>query len=311
MNINEREMVALFADFRGFSHMFDVLPAHKVYKFTNRYFQTASDIIRKYKGVLDNIVGDGFIAVWGKNRSNPDAPLYAVRAALEMRMALLRHNIQYKWESHFPLEIGVGLAMGKALHCIVGPVQKPIDTVFGKPVIIASRLGDKAKNNEIYVGEHVANSIKKWAKFEKLSKTHIKGFKGMYPIYKVDGLMDFKLKDRERRDASFIRFVFPEIVALILENGVRKSAILKNLSPSGAGLEIVQKTDIPINKDDTIKLDLKRFALPSIGTLNGRIVQIRTISEETEEERCLSRVGIEFNGLDPEKKRVLNRLNIA
>ena len=53
MSINEREMVTLFADFRGFSHMFDVLPAHKVYKFTNRYFQTASDIIRKYKGILD------------------------------------------------------------------------------------------------------------------------------------------------------------------------------------------------------------------------------------------------------------------
>ena len=311
MNTNEREMVALFADFRGFSHMFDVLPAHKVYKFTNRYFQTASDIIRKYKGVLDNIVGDGFIAVWGKNRTNPEAALFAVRSALEMRMALLRHNIQYKWESHFPLEIGVGLAMGHALHCIVGPVQKPIDTVFGKPVIIASRLGDIAKNNEIYVGERVANSIKKWAKLEKLPRTSIKGFRGTYPIFKVDGLMDFKLKDHERRKSSFIRFVFPEIVALILENGVRKSAILKNLSPTGAGLEVVQKMDTPISKNDEIKLDLKRFDFPSISTLNGRIVQVHTISEETEEERCLSRLGVEFDNLDPEKKRVLNRLNIA
>jgi hypothetical protein len=161
------------------------------------------------------------------------------------------------------------------------------------------------------VGQHVADSIKKWAKLEKLPKTHIKGFKGTYPVFKVEGLMDFKLKDKERRDASFIRFVFPEIVALILKDGVRKSAILKNLSPSGAGLEIVQKIDMPISKNDEIKLDLKRFDLPSIDTLSGRIVQIRTISEETDEERCLSRVGIEFNGLDPQKKRVLNRLNIA
>ena len=310
-NENEREMVTLFADFRGFSHMFDVLPAQKVYKFTNRYFQTASDIIKKYKGVLDNIVGDGFIAVWGKDRSIAEAPLFAVRSALEMRMALLRHNIQYKWESHFPLEIGVGLAKGKALHCRVGPTQKPIDTVFGKPVILASRLGDIAKNNEIYVGEGIANSVKKWAKLEKLPNMSIRGFKGMYAIYKVEGLMDFKLKDFERRKSSFIRFVFPEIVALVLENGVRKSAILKNLSPSGAGVEIVQKIDTPISKDDEVKLDLKRFDFPSISTLNGRIVQIHTISEESEEERCLSRVGIEFNKLDPEKERILNRLNIA
>ena len=63
--------------------------------------------------------------------------------------------------------------------------------------------------------------------------------------------------------------------------------------------------------ENEVKLDLKRFDFPSISTLNGRIVQIHTISEESEEERWLSRVGIEFDELDPEKKRVLNRLNIA
>ena len=92
---NEKEMVALFADFRGFSHMFDVLPAQKVYKFTNRYYQTASEIIERYKGVLDNIVGDGLVAIWGKDQVIPKSAFFAVRSALEMRMALLRQNIQF------------------------------------------------------------------------------------------------------------------------------------------------------------------------------------------------------------------------
>jgi class 3 adenylate cyclase len=309
---SEKEMVALFADFRGFSHMFDVLPAKQVYTFTNRYFQTAAEIIERYKGELDNIVGDGLMAIWGKERHISIAPFYAVRSALEMRMALLRQNIQYKWKAHFPLEIGVGVAMGKSLHCAVGPQQKSIDTVFGKPVILASRLGDIAKNNQIYIDEAVATSITRWAKLKKLSKTTIRGFKGTFSIYKVEGLMDFLLRTGERRQSSFIRFVVPEIAAIVFkESGIRKPAILRNLSASGAGIELVQKGDVPMKKDDEISLDLKRFMFPNISNLDGRIVQVKTISEESDEVRCLSRVGITFNKLEPDKRRVLERFNIA
>ncbi|UCB44716.1 MAG: PilZ domain-containing protein [Spirochaetota bacterium] len=311
-NQDEKEMVALFADFRGFSHMFDVLPAQKVYKFTNRYYQTASDIIERYKGTFDNIVGDGFIAIWGKDTTHTKAPYYAVRSALEMRMALLRQNIQYKWEAHFPLEIGVGVAMGKALHCIVGPKRHPIDTAIGKPVILASRLGDIAKNNQIYVDEKVAHAVTKWGKIQKLPKTNIRGFKGTFPLYKVEGLMDFYLKNGERRNSTFTRFVAPEIVAMVLkESGIRKPALLRNLSASGAGIELVQKDDTPIEKDAEITLDLRRFDFPSFRSLDGRIVRVNTISEESTEERMLSRVGIEFHDLDPAKRRYLEKFNIA
>jgi len=309
---SEKTMVSLFADFRGFSHMFDVLPAHKVYKFTNRYYQMASKIIERYKGELNNIVGDGFVAIWGKDKVVPKAAFYAVRSALEMRMALLRQNIQYKWDAHFPLEIGVGVAMGKSLHCMVGPREKPIDTVFGKPVILASRLGDTAKNNQIYVDETVANSISRWAKLEKLPKTSIRGFKGSFSIYKVEGLMDFLLKNNERRKSSYNRFVVPGISAIVFkESGIRKPAILRNLSSSGAGIEIVQKDESPVRKDAEISLDLKRFEFPNFSTLDGRIVQVNTISEESAEERSLSQVGIAFNDLQPDQRRILERFNIA
>ena len=308
----EKEMVALFADFRGFSRMFDVLPVKKVYKFTNRYFQTAAEIIERYRGVLDNIVGDGLVAIWGKDRTIDKGPFYAVRSALEMRMALLRQNIQYKWEFHFPLEIGVGVAMGKSLHCMVGPEEKPIDTVFGKPVILASRLADIAKNNQIYIDEPVSESISRWAKLQKLSKTTVRGFKGNFTFYKVEGMMDFHLKKNERRKTSAVRFVVPEISAITFkQSGVRKPAILRNLSATGAGIEIVRKDNSILKKDDEIILDLKRFEFPNLHTLDGRIVTISTISEESEEVRCLSRVGISFHDVGPDKKRLLERFNIA
>jgi len=308
----EKEMAALFADFRGFSHMFDVLPARMVYKFINRYFQTAAEIIERYRGVLDNIVGDGLVAIWGKDKSVQNAPFYAVRSALEMRMALLRQNIQYKWKSHFPLEIGVGVAMGKSLHCMVGPREKPIDTVFGKPVTLSSRLADMAKNNQIYVDKPVAESITRWAKLQKISKNTIRGFKGTFSIYKVEGMRDFHLKNNERRKSSSIRFVMPEISAIVFkESGVRKPAILRNLSASGAGIEIVQKDNAPVRKNDEISLDLKRFEFPNLSTLDGKIVQVNTISEESEEVRCLSHVGISFHNIEPVTRRILERFNIA
>ncbi len=307
-----RKVVALFMDIRGFSHMFEMLPAEKVYMFTNRYFKSAYDIIVRYKGMLDNIVGDGLLAIWGKEKWLPKSPFYAVRAALEMRMALLRQNIQYKWEAHFPLEIGVGVAMGEALHCIVGPAENAIDTFFGSPVILASRLGDLARHNNILVDDQVAKTVRKWAKLEDMPEKQIQGFKKKLPLFRVEGLMDFSLKAGERRKTSFIRYVFPEIIALVMKkNGMRKPVILKNISATGAGIEIVQKDDYDLNEDDEIMLDLRRFQLPDFDTIDGRIVQIRSISEESDIERRLSQLGIAFTNIDPMKSKLLEQLNIA
>jgi len=308
----EKKIVALFMDIRGFSHMFEILPDEKVYMFTNRYFTKASEIIEKYRGILDNIAGDALLAIWGKEKWLSKAPFYAVRAALEMRMALLRQNIQYKWEAHFPLEIGIGVAMGEALHCIVGPAGNAVDTFFGSPVILASRLGDIAKYNQIYVCNKTAATINKWAKLKKLPEREIQGFKKKITYHKVTGLMDFSLKSGERRKTSFIRYVFPEIVALVFKkNGIRKPVILKNISPTGAGIEIVQKEDYNLSENDEIILDLKNFALPDFSSLDGRIVQIRPISEESDVERCLSQIGIAFTNIDPDTKNILKHLNIA
>ncbi len=298
MENSEKVIVALFADIRGFSHMFEILPPEKIYKFTNRYFQTAYEIIKRFHGTLDNIVGDGLLAIWGKEDkiSETKAPFLAVRAAVEMRMALLRQNIQYKWDFHFPLEIGIGIDMGKALHCLVGPKQKPIDTFYGTPIIVASRLGDLAKNNKIFVSETIAKMIDKWAKLEEPKEVKVHGFKKAINYCTVHGIMDFKLKSGERRKDNIIRFVIPEIVAMIFKNtGVRKPVILKNIGPKGAGLEIVQKKDIELKKDDEIELDLKRLIKGLNNPLKGKVVNIRTISNESDEIRSLWQIGIQFS----------------
>ncbi len=297
MRISEKTIVALFADIRGFSHMFEILPPEKIYKFTNRFFQTAYKIIKNYHGTLDNIVGDGLLAIWGKeeNIAESKTPFLAVRAAIEMRMALLRQNIQYKWEFHFPLEIGIGIDMGKALHCLVGPKQKPIDTFYGIPVIVASRLGDMAKNNQIFVSKNIIDKIKSWAKIGEFKESQIHGFKKPITYATVQGIIDFIRKNGERREKRFIRYVIPEVVAMIMKNnGIRKPVILKNISETGAGLEFVQKKDIRLTKDEEIELDLKRIIKGFQETLKGKIVNINPISNETDEMRSLWQVGIKF-----------------
>jgi len=313
METKEKNIVALFADIRGFSHMFEILPPSKIYKFTNRYFETAYKIIKQYHGTLDNIIGDGILAIWGRKEDQLSSkiPFLAVRAALEMRMALLRQNIQYKWEYHFPLEIGIGIDMGSALNCLVGPKQKTIDTFYGKPVILASRLGDLAKNNLIYVSENIAKTIKKWAGMEKPKQIHIQGFREDVKYYRVYGLMDFTLKNGERRKTSNIRYIAPEIIAMVFkDSSIRKPAILKNISSTGAGIEIVQKDDVSISKNKNVSLDLKRLLRGIVNNIQGKIVQFQNISEETEEIRSLWQIGIQFTNIDEGKKRLIETLNM-
>ena len=97
----------------------------------------------------------------------------------------------------------------------------------------------------------------------------------------------------------------------IKENGARKPVILKNISSTGAGLEIIQKDDISISKNQNILLDLKRLVRGIVNNIEGKIVQLHNITEETDEIRSLWQIGIQFTNIDEGKRKLIERLNMS
>ena len=156
----EQEVCVLFSDIRGFTSMSENLEASKVVTLLNRFFDKMIDVVFKYNGTLDKIIGDELMVLYGAPLKKTDDIFNAVNTAKEMFVTLEKFNKKMKEDGFPELNIGIGINYGKVICGNIGSEQQMNYTVIGDTVNLASRLCSAAKPGEIIISDSVYNSLK-------------------------------------------------------------------------------------------------------------------------------------------------------
>jgi adenylate cyclase len=173
----EQEATILFSDIRGFTAMSETMPPNEVVETLNDYFNLMIEIIFKYNGTLDKIIGDALMVIYGAPNSTDKDTENAVLTAIEMQEKLIEFNQQRIIHSKLPITIGIGINRGKVISGNIGSRQQMNFTVIGDSVNLASRLCSAAKADEIIVSDTVWKQVKnnKLFKGRKLNPIKVKG----------------------------------------------------------------------------------------------------------------------------------------
>jgi adenylate cyclase len=145
----EIEATVLFSDIRGFTSATEQLTragrSAEVISFLNRYTDAMVEASFAEQGVLDKLLGDGLLMLFGAPEPSPDHALLAVRAALRMAALLPELNAIWPLRDQRPLRIGVGIHTGPLVDGIVGRGRRVEYTVIGDAVNTAARVQDHTK----------------------------------------------------------------------------------------------------------------------------------------------------------------------
>jgi adenylate cyclase len=173
----EQEATILFSDIRGFTSMSETMAPNEVVETLNDYFNLMIEIIFKYNGTLDKIIGDALMVIYGAPNSTDQDTENAVLTAIEMQEKLIEFNQQRIIHSKLPITIGIGINRGKVISGNIGSRQQMNFTVIGDSVNLASRLCSVAKADEIIVSEAVWKHVKtnKTFKGRNLNPVKVKG----------------------------------------------------------------------------------------------------------------------------------------
>jgi adenylate cyclase len=140
------EVVAtvLFSDIRGFTSATETLTRQgrggEMIQFLNRYTDAMVEAIFAEQGVLDKMMGDGLLVLFGVPEPSPDHALLAVRAALRMEALIPELNAIWPLRDQRPLRIGIGIHSGPLMDGVVGRGRRVEYTVIGDAVNTASRV---------------------------------------------------------------------------------------------------------------------------------------------------------------------------
>lgn len=174
-----------FLDFRKFTQLTENMPADQMVLMLNTYFNEIVRILKKYGGLVDKFEGDAVLALWGVPEENPDGPLQAVRAAIEIQKHIRLLNVERKKESKVELEAGIGIHYAKVTEGIMGSEDHSEFTVIGSSVNVTSRICDEAKAGEIWITTNIYDNIIGQIEVESVGEHKLEGISQPYMLYKV------------------------------------------------------------------------------------------------------------------------------
>jgi len=130
----------MFADIRSFTTITESSPPAEVIEMLNDYYALMFDAITSNGGSVNQIIGDGLMAIFGAPVAHEDHCQRAVNAALEMLELLEGLNQNRTVQKKQPIKIGVGIASGQVIAGFTGTQHRATYTCVGDTVNLASRL---------------------------------------------------------------------------------------------------------------------------------------------------------------------------
>ena len=170
-----REITVLFSDIRGFTTLSESRSPEAIVNLLNRYFTTQVEIIFRHGGTLDKFIGDAIMAFWGAPVTDPDHARHAVRAAVEMSLALERFKAEVALEG-VPFDIGIGLHTGPAVVGFIGADERLDYTTIGDTVNLASRIEGQTKGiARVLISESTRQACGEAFAYVDHGEFHVKG----------------------------------------------------------------------------------------------------------------------------------------
>ena len=135
----------MFADIRSFTTYTEQHEAADVVELLNSYFATMFVPISSHGGIVNQIIGDGLMALFGTLGKRGDHRMQAVLTAVEMVTVLKDFNQKRMAENKTPINIGIGIASGPVMAGYAGTQHRATYTCVGDTVNLAARLEAQTK----------------------------------------------------------------------------------------------------------------------------------------------------------------------
>ncbi|MCB0729112.1 MAG: adenylate/guanylate cyclase domain-containing protein [Ignavibacteriae bacterium] len=180
----ERICTILVTDIANYTTITEASSPNEIVKMLNEYFTELVGIINKYKGVVNEFVGDSVFSMFNVPLDDPDHAIHAIKAGLKIEEIT---NIR-TFGNGRKLSTRIGINTGLVVAGNVGAEDRLKYSVVGDDVNIAARLEqlNKQYGTQLLVGGNTYELAKDNFSFFKLGDFHLKGKEKSVKVYRIN-----------------------------------------------------------------------------------------------------------------------------
>ena len=180
-----KQVTVMFCDMEGFTSLSDRLGPEEAYDIMDQVYEVLIHKVHDYEGTVNEMTGDGIMALFGAPIALEDAPQRAIRSSLAIHREMVRFSekMRQKIEGIQPVKMRVGIHTGPVVVGTLGNNLRVEFKAVGDTVNLASRIEGLANPGATYVTEDTFKLTEGLFRFEALGKKEIKGKEEPIKVY--------------------------------------------------------------------------------------------------------------------------------
>ena len=256
MEAERKQVTILFADIRGSTSLIEKLDPEEVRKHFDPVLRVMMDAVHRYGGTVNQVLGDGVMALFGAPLALQDHAVRACYAALAMQDEMRRVAAQASAANRGAIRIGIGINSGEV---VVRSLTNDFNidySALGHTTHLAARLEEQAAAGTILISAETRREVEGFFEVKPLGALQVKGFSTAIDGFELTGATAARNRLQAAAARGLSRFVGRQleiefmqrvmeqtaggrgqVLAVVGEAGMGKSRLLQHFLARGVATE--------------------------------------------------------------------------
>lgn len=220
-----KQVTVMFCDMEGFTSLVEKLGPEEAYSIMDQVYEILIHKVHDYEGTVNEMTGDGIMALFGAPIALEDAPQRSIRSAMAIHRDMTRFNdtLKQKQKAIPPLKMRIGIHTGPVVVGTLGNDLRVEFKAVGDTVNIASRMEGLAEPGTTYVTGETFKLAEGLFRFEALGEKKVKGKEEAINVYRVIAPSTRRTRFDVSAERGLTTFVGRERELEILLDGFERS----------------------------------------------------------------------------------------
>jgi len=246
-----KQVTVLFADLKGSMELLADRDPEEARKILDPVLERMMETVHRYEGTVNQVMGDGIMALFGAPLAHEDHAVRACYAALRMQESVKRYAEDARRAHGVNVLIRVGLNSGEVVVRAIGSDLHLDYTAVGETTHLAARMEQFASPGSILPTASTGALVEGYVVVKPLGPVPVKGLSDAVEVFEVTGagpartrlqaaarrgLTRFVARDTEveqlRRAQKLAGSGHGQVTAIIGEAGVGKSRLIYEFTHS-------------------------------------------------------------------------------
>jgi class 3 adenylate cyclase len=218
-----KQVTVLFADLKGSMELLADRDPEEARTILDAVLERMMEAVHRYEGTVNQVMGDGIMALFGAPLALEDHAVRACYAALRLQASVGQYADQVHQTQGALVQIRVGLNSGEVVVRSIGNDLRMDYTAVGQTTHLAARMEQLARPGSILIAPETLRLAEDYVTVEALGLRPVKGLEAPIQVYELSGASTTRSRLQAAVGRGLTRFVGREAEVLQLHQALEKA----------------------------------------------------------------------------------------